>query len=48
MKPKIAIIGANESIDILIRKAKERGFETHVFAWQCGDPGEKSADYFIL
>lgn len=46
MKPKIAIIGANESIDILIRKAKEKGYETHVFAWQCGDPGEKSADVF--
>lgn len=46
MKPKIAIIGANEAIDILIRKAKEKGYETHVFAWQCGDPGEKSADVF--
>ena len=46
MKPKIAIIGANEAIDILICKAKEKGYETHVFAWQNGDPGEKSADVF--
>ncbi len=22
------------------------GFETHVFAWKCGDIGEKNADYF--
>ncbi len=43
---KIAIIGANEAISILINKAKEMGYETHVFAWQCGDPGEKVADYF--
>lgn len=46
VKPKIAIIGANESIDILIKKAKEKGYETHVFAWKCNDPGEKSADFF--
>lgn len=45
-KPKIAIIGANESINILICKAKDKGYETHVFAWECGDPGEKSADWF--
>lgn len=45
-KPKIAIIGANEAIDILIRKAKEKGYETYVFAWECGNPGEKSADHF--
>ena len=40
VKQQIAIIGANESIDILIRKAKEKGYETHVFARKCGDPGE--------
>lgn len=45
-KHKIAIIGANESIDFLINRAKEKGYETHVFAWQVGDPGEKSADFF--
>lgn len=46
MKKKLAIIGANESIVCLINKAKELGYETHVFAWKCGDPGEKVADYF--
>lgn len=43
---KLAIIGANDAITILINKAKELGYETHVFAWQCGAPGEKAADYF--
>lgn len=43
---KLAIIGANESITMLINKAKCLGYETHVFAWACGDPGEKAADYF--
>lgn len=46
MKKKLAIIGANESITMLINKAKNLGYETHVFAWACGDPGEKAADYF--
>ncbi len=46
MKKKLAIIGANESITILIEKAKSLGYETHVFAWKCGDPGERAADYF--
>lgn len=45
-RTRIAIIGANEAIDILIRRAKDKGYETHVFAWECGDPGEKSADHF--
>lgn len=43
---KIAIIGANSFQNRLILKAKEMGYETHVFAWQCGDIGEKTADYF--
>ncbi len=43
---KLAIIGANEAILSLINKAKELGYETHVFSWQCGDPGEEAADYF--
>lgn len=46
MKEKIAIIGANEAITMLINKAKNMNYETHVFAWQCGDPGENAADYF--
>lgn len=43
---KIAIIGASYLQEPLIEKAKKMGLETHVFAWQCGDVGEKSADFF--
>lgn len=43
---KIAIIGASYLQEPLIKKAQERGYETHVFAWQVGDVGEKIADYF--
>ena len=43
---KIVIIGANTFQNKLILKAKELGFETHVFAWQSGDIGEKTADFF--
>lgn len=43
---KIVIIGANDFQNRLILKAKELGYETHVFAWQCGDIGETTADYF--
>lgn len=46
MKQKLAIIGANASITHLIKRAKAMGYETHAFAWQCGDPGEKEADFF--
>ena len=43
---KIVIIGANQYQDPLICKAKSMGLETHVFAWQIGDPGEYTSDYF--
>lgn len=43
---KIVIIGAGEFQNPLIEKAKSMGYETHVFAWKCGDLGEKSADFF--
>jgi len=43
---KLVIIGANDFQNQLILKAKNRGFETHVFAWQDGSAGEKTADYF--
>ena len=43
---KLAIIGANEFQNPLILKAKEMGFETHVFAWEAGDIGERTADVF--
>lgn len=46
MKEKIVIIGANSFQNPLILKAKEMGYETHVFAWKSGDIGEKTADYF--
>lgn len=43
---KIAVIGANDFQNQLILKARSLGYETHVFAWQCGDVGEKTADHF--
>lgn len=43
---KIVIIGANSFQNPLILKAKEMGFETHVFAWKEGAVGEDSADVF--
>lgn len=43
---KIAIIGASYLQEPLIRKAQSMGYETHVFAWECGDIGEKTADFF--
>lgn len=45
-KKKLAIIGASYLQEPLIRKAKEKNIETHVFAWKCGDIGEEIADYF--
>ncbi len=43
---KIVIIGANDFQNPLILKAKEMGYETHVFAWQDGSIGERTADHF--
>lgn len=43
---KIAIIGASYLQDPLIKKAKSLGIETHAFAWEADDVGEKSADFF--
>lgn len=43
---RIAIIGANEFQNPLILKAREMGYETHVFAWREGAAGKKNADYF--
>ncbi len=42
----IAIIGASYLQLPLIKKAKEMGYTTHVFAWAADDVGEKEADYF--
>lgn len=46
MKKRIVIIGASVSQNPLIEKAKQMGYETHVFAWKTGDVGETTADYF--
>ena len=46
MKDKLAIIGASYLQLPLINKAKEMGFETHVFAWKANDVGEYAADHF--
>lgn len=43
---KLVIIGANDFQNQLILKAKEKGYETHVFAWRDGAVGEKTADFF--
>lgn len=43
---KLVVIGANDFQNQLILKAKEMGYETHVFAWQDGSIGERTADYF--
>ena len=43
---KVVIIGANDFQNPIILKAKECGYETHVFAWKDGSIGEQTADYF--
>ena len=43
---KIVILGASDFQNPLILKAKELGYETHVFAWKDGSIGEQTADYF--
>ena len=43
---KLAIIGASYLQLPLIEKAKEMGFQTHVFAWAANDVGEAAADVF--
>ena len=45
-RKRIAIIGANSFQDPLIRSAKKLGYETHVFAWQEGAVGARTADHF--
>lgn len=43
---KLAIIGANNFQLPLIKKAKQLGLETHVFAWEKGAVGKEHADCF--
>ncbi|MDO5134844.1 MAG: ATP-grasp domain-containing protein [Eubacteriales bacterium] len=40
------IIGANDFQRPLIRKAKDMGYTTHVFAWREGAVGAEDADFF--
>jgi biotin carboxylase len=42
----LVIIGASDFQVPLIKKAKELGYKTHVFAWSDGSEGEKIADVF--
>lgn len=46
MERNLAIIGASYLQLPLIETAKEMGYTTHVFAWECGDVGETAADHF--
>ena len=46
MRSNLAIIGASYLQLPLIKKAKDMGYVTHVFAWAAGDVGETEADYF--
>lgn len=41
MSKKLVVIGANDFQNQLIIKAKKRGFEIHVFAWEEGAVGKK-------
>jgi len=43
---KLVIIGANNFQLPLIKKARQLGLETHVFAWEKGAVGKEFADYF--
>lgn len=46
MARNLAIIGASYLQLPLIEKARQLGYITHVFAWECGDVGETAADHF--
>ena len=46
MYKNLAIIGASYLQLPLIKAAKNMGYKTHVFAWECNDVGEKEADFF--
>ena len=46
MKERLVILGTNEYQNPLIIRAKELGYETHVFGWPTGAIGEKTADVY--
>ncbi len=43
---RLVILGTNEYQNPLIIRAKELGYETHVFGWPTGAIGEKTADIY--
>lgn len=43
---RLIILGTNEYQNPLIIRAKELGYETHVFGWQTGAIGERTADVY--
>ncbi len=46
MNNRLMILGTNEYQNPLILRAKELGYETHVFGWPVGEIGEKTADVY--
>lgn len=46
MKPRLIILGTNEYQNPLIVRAKELGYETHVYGVPSGQIGEKTADVY--
>ena len=43
---KLMILGTNEYQNPIILRAKELGYETHVFGWPVGEIGERTADVY--
>ena len=43
---RLMILGTNEYQNPVIVRAKELGYETHVYGLQRGEIGEKTADFF--
>lgn len=43
---KLMILGTNEYQNPLIVRAKELGYETHVYGWPVGEIGERTADVY--
>lgn len=46
MNNRLVILGTNEYQNPLIVRAKELGYETHVFGWKTGAVGESTADVY--
>ncbi len=46
MNNRLVILGTNEYQNPLIVRAKELGYETHVFGWKTGAIGEQTADVY--